>query len=166
MTDLDDTTTGPHPDVTRRLVLRGASLGGLALPLLAACGGGDEAGGGSTASASASASSSAPASSAAPSASAGGGSGVPTADVPVGGGTILGDEQVVLTQPSEGTFKAFSAVCTHQGCTVGKVEEGQIVCPCHGSRFSIEDGSPLSGPAQGALSEKKITVQGDQITLG
>ena len=62
---------------------------------------------------------------------------VPISAVPVGGGVILADEQVVITQPQEGVFQAFSAVCTHQGCVVSEVSDGTINCPCHGSRYSI-----------------------------
>ena len=94
-----------------------------------------------------------------------GGATVAAADVPVGGGTILADAKVVVTQPEKGTFKAFTAVCTHQGCTVTKVLGGKIVCPCHGSTFSITDGSPQGGPAQSALAEKKVSVEGDQISV-
>ena len=71
----------------------------------------------------------------------------------------------MVTQPSEGQFKAFSAICTHQGCPVDGIVDGQIHCPCHQSMFSIEDGSPQSGPATTALPEVAITVRGDQITL-
>ncbi|MGW6569516.1 Rieske (2Fe-2S) protein [Streptomyces sp. NPDC054975] len=88
-----------------------------------------------------------------------------TTDVPVGGGTIFKEEKVVVTQPSAGEFKAFSAVCTHQGCIVAKVENGTINCACHGSRFRITDGSVANGPATRPLPAEEITVSGDSITL-
>ena len=140
---MSDQTT----DLSRRSMLRGAAVGGAALPLLAACGSGS----GSKAAESSSGTA--------------GGATVDAADVPVGGGTILADAKVVVTQPEKGTFKAFTAVCTHQGCTVNKVIGGKIVCPCHGSTFSITDGSPQGGPAQSALAEKKVSVEGDQISV-
>ena len=65
-----------------------------------------------------------------------------TSDIEVGGGAIFADDEVVITQPSEGEFKAFSAVCTHQGCLVSSVSDGTINCDCHGSKFSIETGEP------------------------
>ena len=86
-----------------------------------------------------------------------------TSDVPVGGGTILGDQKIVITEPVSGTFKAFSAVCTHQGCTVGSVSGGTINCPCHGSKFSITDGSVVGGPAPSPLPTVSIAVQGTSI---
>ena len=144
MTEPDTT---PTTSLDRRTMLRGAAVGGVALPLLAACGGGQEATSGGEG-------------------SGGGGAATVTAsDVPVGGGTILKDQEVVVTQPKKGDYKAFTAICTHQGCTVTKVEGGQIVCPCHGSHFSIEDGSPTSGPAQQALAAKTVSVEGDQISI-
>jgi nitrite reductase/ring-hydroxylating ferredoxin subunit len=88
-----------------------------------------------------------------------------TADIPVNGGKIFADQKVVVTQPSEGTFKCFSNICTHQGCPVTSVDGGAITCKCHNSIFSIEDGSPTSGPAKKALAEKQITVEGDSIVL-
>ena len=91
---------------------------------------------------------------------------VAAADVPVGGGVILADRQLVVTQPTEGQFKAFSSICTHQSCPVTKVAEGSIDCSCHGSRFSIEDGSVLDGPAPEPLGEQAVKVSGDSITLG
>jgi Rieske Fe-S protein len=86
-----------------------------------------------------------------------------TADVPVGSGVIVGE--VVVTQPSAGVFKGFSAKCTHKGCTVDKVADGTIDCPCHGSKFNL-DGSVANGPAQTPLEAQAVTVQGDSIVLG
>jgi Rieske Fe-S protein len=87
-----------------------------------------------------------------------------TADVPVGGGVILTDAQLVITQPKAGTFKAFSAICTHQGCAVSTVENGTINCPCHGSEFAITDGSVVAGPAPKPLPAQAIKVSGGSIT--
>jgi nitrite reductase/ring-hydroxylating ferredoxin subunit len=147
-----------------------AALAGASAPILAACGGSDNASGGGT-SPSASGSSSAPsasssASSSAPSSSApaGGGSVLgPVSDVPVGGGKVFTDAKVVVTQPTAGQYKGFSAVCTHQGNPIGSVENGQIVCPFHNSHFSITDGSPVSGPAQTALPAVNVKVDGSNI---
>lgn len=83
------------------------------------------------------------------------------ADVPEGGGIIKGD--YIITQPASGTFKAFSKVCTHQGCDVTEVDGGEAICKCHNSKFSIEDGKPTSGPAKKALTETKVKVDGDNI---
>lgn len=134
--------------VTRRHALTGAATVGVGLPLLAAC---------------ASGSSTADAGSAAPSPSSGPLG--PTSDVPVGGGKVYPDQKVVVTQPTQGTFKGYSAVCTHQGCLVSRVEGGTIDCPCHLSRFSVEDGSVQSGPAPRPLPEVEVTVTGGQVSL-
>ncbi|MBW1599813.1 Rieske (2Fe-2S) protein [Streptomyces sp. JJ38] len=88
-----------------------------------------------------------------------------TSTIPEGGGTVFRDQEVVVTQPRSGEFKAYSAVCTHRGCLVGGVESGTINCPCHESRFAIEDGSVESGPARRPLPERRITVFGDSIHL-
>ncbi len=88
-----------------------------------------------------------------------------TADIPVGGGQVIEARRVVVTQPEAGTFKAFTAICTHQGCTVTNVSNGTINCACHGSRFKIEDGSVAHGPANGPLRGVDITVTGTAITL-
>ncbi|MFI0240687.1 Rieske (2Fe-2S) protein [Streptomyces sp. NPDC016845] len=89
-----------------------------------------------------------------------------TSDIPVGGGKVFADEKVVVTQPTQGDFKAFSAVCTHQGCTVNAVSDGTIDCPCHGSKFKIADASVAGGPAPRPLPPQKITVTGKSISLG
>lgn len=137
-------------DLTRRGVIRGAAAGGLALPLLAACGGG---GGTGTTEAAGSASE-------VPSVSAA------VADIPVGGGKIFTDQLVVVTQPTKGEFKAFTATCTHQGCPVTAIQAGQIICPCHASHYSIDDGSVLSGPAPKPLPEYPVSVKGDRVVVG
>ena len=85
-----------------------------------------------------------------------------TSDVPVGSGVIV--DKIVVTQPSAGVFKGFSATCTHAGCTVNKVADGTIDCPCHGSKFNL-DGSVANGPAAKPLEPAAVTVQGDSIVL-
>jgi Rieske Fe-S protein len=89
-----------------------------------------------------------------------------TTDIPVGGGMVFKEQKVVVTQPAPGEFKAFSAVCTHRGCTVADVTGGTINCPCHGSKFKISDGSVANGPATQPLPGTKVTVSGNSIALG
>ena len=79
-------------------------------------------------------------------------------EVPVGGGIILADQKIVLTQPSAGEFKGFTAVCTHQGFTVTSVENDTIRCDHHGSTYSASTGKVEGGPAPAPLAAVKITV--------
>ncbi|GAA2373512.1 Rieske (2Fe-2S) protein [Nonomuraea africana] len=88
-----------------------------------------------------------------------------TAEIPEGGGKVFAEQKVVVTQPSAGEFKCFTAICTHQGCPVDSVEGGTINCPCHGSKYNIADGSVANGPATKGLAEKKITIDGEKISL-
>lgn len=88
-----------------------------------------------------------------------------TAEVPVEGGTIFAEQEVVVTQPTKGEFHCFSAVCTHMGCIVSSVQLGGIRCECHGSAYSIEDGTPVNPPATEALEEFPITVENGTITI-
>jgi Rieske Fe-S protein len=88
-----------------------------------------------------------------------------TTEVPVGGGKVFTDQKVVVTQPTQGEFKAFSAVCTHRGCTVNEVADGTIECGCHGSKFKIADAGVVNGPATEPLPPAQITVSGGQIRL-
>ena len=145
-------------NVDRRTVLQATGLiavGGVA----AACS--------SSSGASASSTSAATSSSAAPSgAPSSGGAGVAAvADIPVGGGLIIADPAVVITQPTSGDIKAFSAICTHQGCLVGDVSNNQITCPCHGSIFSATDGAVIQGPAQQPLPPATVTVKDGQVVI-
>lgn len=133
--------------MTRRSALTGAAAVGAGLPVLAACAGGDDS------------------SATEPPPKAGQTLGA-SADVPVGGGKIYPDERVVVTQPAGGDFKGFSAVCPHQGCLVATVSDGTINCACHGSKFSIEDGSVVNGPATSGLPDVAVKVDGSSITTG
>lgn len=145
----------PQEGTTRRAAIAGAGLAGLAAALTA-CGVSGGSGSGS-----------APGSSGSGSGGGGGGSSAlaSTSEIPVGGGKVFSAEKVVVTQPSAGKFKAFSADCTHQQCLVDRVASGTIDCPCHGSEFSVKNGSVVSGPAPSPLPEKSITVAGGKITL-
>ena len=89
---------------------------------------------------------------------------VKAAEIPVGSGKIFPDAQTVITQPKKGQFKAFSAVCTHQGCIVNAVTN-TIDCPCHGSKYSITDGSVVNPPAPKPLPPKTIKVSGDNLIV-
>lgn len=153
--------------INRRRALTGSAAIAVGVPVLAACGSDDD----SPASEATDSSSPSPsdASPFEPSADGtetpSGGAALATAStVPVGGCFVNADAKVVVTQPTEGDFKAFSAVCTHQGCLVESSSDGEIPCPCHGSRFSLEDGSPVAGPATAALAPVEISVDGDSIT--
>ena len=93
------------------------------------------------------------------------GPGVATSKVPVGGAVILDDADYVITQPSKGEFKAFSKICTHNRCPVTEIRGSDIVCTCHGSRFSIADGSVTNPPARKSLAEAEVTVAGGQVVV-
>jgi Rieske Fe-S protein len=161
---------------TRRTILRGALLAGVATPLLAACaddvGISDE----DTSTEEKSTSAEPPTGGGNGAESEGGNDTEPegdsagaavakTSDVPEGGGVILEDDGVVITQPVAGTFNGFSNICTHQGCPLFDVTE-TINCNCHGSKFSIDDGSVVSGPAEKPLPTQGLVVSGNEITLG
>ena len=153
----DPSTSEPEPS-TRRGMLLGVGLVGLA-GTLSACGGskddssddssGDSSGGSSGNGAQGSDSALGKAS-----------------EIPVGSGKIFKSEKVVVTQPKQGEFKAFSATCTHRGCTVASVSDGKIHCPCHGSIFNATDGSVAHGPATKPLESKTVTVQNGELKLG
>jgi Rieske Fe-S protein len=175
MSELGDQTPRQEPSaVARRTVLRAAGLLGLTGAGAAALGACAEASGGSPSAAPVASETSAPTTpsptadttSPKPSAStaeAPKGPSVATSKVPVGGGVILEDADFVVTQPSKGKYKAFSKICTHQGCPVASVNDGVIHCNCHGSEYSIKDGSVTNPPAPKPLAEAKTTVFEDKV---
>ncbi len=128
---------------SRRVVLNSAGLAAVTI-CLAGCAAATPAGGGS--------------------AGASGGVTAKMADIPVGGGRIVGS--FVVTQPTQGTFEAFSYLCTHQKLPVQEVTDAAIVCGRHGSSFSLADGSVLTGPATQGLARVTVAVDGDTLTVG
>jgi len=136
-----------HAPLTRRtlVTIGGAASGAV---LLAACtpGGAEDSGGAGS-----------------------GGSGsaqVSLASIPVGGAVsaTLAGKPIVVSQPTAGQVVAFSAVCTHQGCTVAP-QGKEFDCPCHGSTFDVTTGDVLNGPARDPLPKLKAEVSGDSVTV-
>ncbi|MFD8423290.1 Rieske (2Fe-2S) protein [Streptomyces sp. NPDC059466] len=150
----------PAPAPARRTVVAAVGAAGLAVALTA-CGSGDKS---SDSSSSASSGGSGGGDNGA-AGNAGGTVLAKTADIPEGGGKVFADRGVVVTQPTAGTFKAFSSKCTHQGCAVKNIANGVITCPCHNSQFSATDGSVKKGPATQPLAAADISVDGDSIKL-
>lgn len=74
-----------------------------------------------------------------------------------------GSTTVIVSQPSSGEYKAFSTVCTHQGCQVQVQDSNRIVCPCHGSEFAVADGSVVQGPAETPLASYPVQVKGGKL---
>jgi nitrite reductase/ring-hydroxylating ferredoxin subunit len=69
----------------------------------------------------------------------------------------------VLVHLDNGDFVAYSAVCTHQGCTVA-YQGGELACPCHGSVFDPANGAEVvAGPASRPLPEIPVKVEGGEI---
>jgi Rieske Fe-S protein len=133
--------------VGRRIVFQGLGAVGVAV-VLAGCAGGDEGDEGDEGD---------------PTAPATGKTLATVDEVPVGGGLILGDERIVITQPTEGEFVGFSATCTHQGSNVTSVADGVIECSVHGAWFSAKTGEAEGGPASAPLAVVEIRVDGDRI---
>jgi len=147
----DVTRTEPaHSMTTRRRVLVGSGTLGAAA-VLAACGGEQKA-------KPASSGGDQPTSPAQPQV-------LRPSDIPVGGGVILAEQDTVVTQPQPGQFRAFSATCTHLGCQVERVTDGTIKCPCHGSQYSVADGSVVHGPAPKPLPAKTVTVDNGALRI-
>jgi len=103
-----------------------------------------------------------------------GGSNLPPGAVKLGPGSRLPAGQAttysdpadgspdILIRDSGGDLRAFSAVCTHAGCTVG-YQGGVIVCPCHGGEYSAETGEVIAGPPPSGLVERRVLESGGEI---
>jgi Rieske Fe-S protein len=164
----------PDVPLSRRHALTGAAVAGIGLPLLVACGDDAADPGAGNGTPTPATSPSSPSESATPDdpvsseqtsqpAQPPADALVATAEVPNGGGRVLKQEKLVVTQPSAGEFRCFTAVCTHRGCIVANVEGGTINCTCHGSRFSIDDGSVVNGPATTTLAEVAVVAEGGSV---
>jgi Rieske Fe-S protein len=171
----------PELSLSRRRLLYGVAAAGVAAPLLAACGedggsteqsnqgGGQDTGSDSGSDTGSDGGSDAGSEEGGGQDGSGGGTELAkTSDIPVGGGKVFADQQIVVTQPAEGDIQAFSAVCTHKGCPLEpKIAGGKISCSktCgHGSVFNV-DGTVSNGPAAAPLKAAKVTVDGDSILL-
>ena len=148
-----DSDSDTATNLDRRAVIRHVGVGGLVVvgaATLSACGGGK----GTTNQSGGAARSAGP-----------GKEVVKAADIPVGGGTVFAAAKGVVTQPRAGDFKAFSAICTHMGCTVTGVVKGMITCPCHGSTYDMATGQVPGGTAPAPLPSKTVTVSGGSNTI-
>jgi Rieske Fe-S protein len=152
-------------DASRRALMGGFLGLGVAVPILAACGSDDAESAADDKSASDTETDDAAETDADSGAATPAGGIATKSEVPVGGGKIIKAEKVVVTQPTAGDFKAFSAMCTHQGCLVATIKGTNINCACHGSQFSITDGSVVKGPATKPLEELTVTVTGEDLAV-
>ncbi|MCB5166805.1 Rieske (2Fe-2S) protein [Streptomyces bambusae] len=137
----------PEQSAARRTVLKGAALAGAGVALTA-CSTETNSGYGSPA--------------------------VPTApvelgdaaDVPVGGARLYRENKLLVSCPAEGQYKAFSAQCTHAGCVLDKIEDGEGNCPCHRSRFDVTTGKVIQGPATDPLPAVPVKAVGGKLIAG
>ena len=87
------------------------------------------------------------------------------ADVPVGQAKSVklpDGSPGVVARPSADTAVCFTAICTHQGCTV-KVNGAKLDCPCHGSQFNALTGAVLQGPASQPLAKVPVKVENGEV---
>ncbi|MFJ6567219.1 Rieske (2Fe-2S) protein [Streptomyces sp. NPDC091292] len=135
-----------RPIPSRRTVLRGAAVAPVACLGLTAC----STGSGRTASAT-------------PTAPVDLG---PAGEVPKGATKLFSDKRVVVTHADDGTYKAFSTVCTHAQCPIDRLDGTELVCSCHGSKFDATTGEVLRDPATVPLPEVPVTVKAGKLVAG
>lgn len=92
---------------------------------------------------------------------------VPLDEVPVGGAVAatIDGRPAIVARPEGTTVTAFSARCTHMGCTVAVAGE-RLQCPCHGSQFDALTGAVLRGPATARLPSIPVRLDGDEVVAG
>ncbi|MCK1796462.1 Rieske (2Fe-2S) protein [Streptomyces sp. XM4193] len=86
--------------------------------------------------------------------------------VPVGGARLYRDDRLLISQPEQGKYRAFSAVCTHGGCVLSSVEKLEADCACHGSRFDAGTGKVLRSPATTDLPEYPVRLKDGSLVVG
>ena len=136
----------PDHCASRRSVLIGAGVLGAAA--LAGCG-------------SKSSAAAAPTSAAQASSAPAAGALAQLSDIPVGTAISASDggKPIIISQPTAGQVKAFSAICTHMGCTVAPSSSGkELDCPCHGSKYNVATGAVIGGPAPKPLPAVAVKV--------
>lgn len=89
-----------------------------------------------------------------------------TSAVPVKGGKTfsVADKKILITQPTKGSFKAFLAVCTHQGGALNGASNNEIVCNLHGAKFDATSGMAKS-VAPRALGKVSVSVSGGSVKV-
>jgi cytochrome b6-f complex iron-sulfur subunit len=157
-----------------RFIRLSTALGvGAAAASVAACGGGGsdsgssgDAGGSPTASAGGATTTSSPPEGTTAAASGSGGAAIARESEVAPGSAVAfkeGGKDAVLVHLDSGDFVAYSAICTHQGCTV-KYTNNQLACPCHGSVFDPADGAAVvTGPAETPLPEIPVEVRNGEV---
>jgi cytochrome b6-f complex iron-sulfur subunit len=92
---------------------------------------------------------------------------IPPSNVPPNSGQVFrfGNAPAILIRTPGGALRAFSAVCTHLGCTVQyRPDLGQIWCPCHDGHYDL-NGHVVSGPPPAPLTQYDVNVQDNQIVV-
>lgn len=88
-------------------------------------------------------------------------------ELPPGSGKIFnfGGRPAILVRTPTGVFRAFSAICTHLGCTVQYRDDlGHIWCACHDGHYDL-NGQVLAGPPPRPLPEYAVTLKGQEVIV-
>ncbi len=90
-----------------------------------------------------------------------------TTDVRVGGmrSVTVAGRPLLITQPRRGTFRAFDATCTHEGCLVTQLVGTRLVCGCHGAKFDSNTGAAAGGPVVRGLTKIRVSVAKNQVRV-